>query len=220
MVRTIAGKDMPRTLAVALLLAGMAGTAPAAHAADPADSMEPRLICAELTETAERLMGLPRMLLHAVSLAESGRWNAKAQANTAWPWTVYAEGRGRYYPSREAAMAEIEALRARGVKNIDVGCMQVNLIYHGDNFDSVAQALDPVHNVAYAARHLKNLRIARRSWAAAVTHYHSGTPEHGRPYWRRVFALWNEERRRDFRARREARIDAAQATRIAHRIDR
>jgi hypothetical protein len=53
-----------------------------------------------------------------------------------------------------------------------------------------------------------------------VTHYHSGTPEHGRPYWRRVFALWNEERRRDFRARREARIDAAQATRIAHRIDR
>ena len=35
--------------------------------------------------------------------------------------------------------------------------MQVNLYYHGDAFDNLAEALDPAHNVAYAGTFLKKL---------------------------------------------------------------
>ena len=55
-----------------------------------------------------------------------------------------AEGRGRYLPSKEAAIAEVQALKAKGITNIDVGCMQVNLYYHGSNFDDLNEAFDPV----------------------------------------------------------------------------
>jgi hypothetical protein len=196
MFRKIDTSRLRGVLATILLIACAAAGTPDAKAANPLESMDPGRICARLTETAEKLMRLPRMLLHSISLAESGRWNPNAQASFAWPWTVYAEGKGTYHPSREAALEAVEALREKGVKNIDVGCMQVNLMHHGGNFDSIEQALDPMHNVAYAARHLKNLRTARNSWATAVAHYHSATPALGQKYWKRVYTLWNEERRR------------------------
>jgi len=209
MFRRIAIEELRLFLATSLLLACMTQAAAPAKAQEAAEKLDARRICAELTAAAERMARLPRLLLHAVSLAESGRWDADAQASFAWPWTVYAEGRGRFYPTREAAIEAVRALRQAGVENIDVGCMQVNLMHHGDSFEGIEQALDPVHNVAYAARLLKDLRLARRSWATAVSHYHSATRERGQPYWRRVYALWNEERRRDFRARRAARMQAA-----------
>ncbi|MDZ7712446.1 MAG: hypothetical protein U5L06_04740 [Rhodovibrio sp.] len=68
-----------------------------------------------------------------------------------------AEGRGRYLPSKAAAIAEVRDLQARGVSNIDVGCMQVNLHWHGDAFESLEQAFDPAYNVAYAAAFLLDL---------------------------------------------------------------
>jgi glucokinase len=98
-------------LATTLLILCSAAAATGARAGTPQDSADPETICARLTETAEKLMRLPRMLLHAVSLAESGRWNAEDRASSAWPWTVYAEGKGRYYPSREAALQAVRALR-------------------------------------------------------------------------------------------------------------
>ena len=37
-----------------------------------------------------------------------------------------------------AAIAAVTRLRARGIRNIDVGCMQVNLHYHGQHFETLA----------------------------------------------------------------------------------
>jgi soluble lytic murein transglycosylase-like protein len=54
------------------------------------------------------------------------------------------------------------------VRNIDVGCMQVNLGYHGKAFADLEAAFDPATNVAYAARFLSELFSKRRSWALAV----------------------------------------------------
>lgn len=106
------------------------------------------------------------------------------------PWTVYAEGRGRYLPSKAAALDEIERLRNKGVTNIDVGCMQINLFHHGAEFDGLAQMLEPAANADYAARFLKRLHEESRAWSIAVAHYHSRTPEHADRYRRRVLKLW------------------------------
>jgi len=165
-------------------------------------------ICAQAVRAAERIHRLPRMLLHAVSLAESGRWNKAEEANIAWPWTINVGGKGRFFPTKESAIEEIGRLRANGVRNIDVGCMQVNLGYHGDAFSRIEEALDPIHNVAYAAIWLKQLRGKEGSWAHAVGRYHtSAWKARGQDYWRRVNMLWTTERKRDFRERREARLE-------------
>src|SRR3546814_15246449 len=73
-----------------------------------------------------------------------------------------AEGRGRFLPSKAAAIEEVRRLQARGIRNIDVGCLQVNLHYHPDAFASLETAFDPEANAAYAADFLVRLREAAR----------------------------------------------------------
>src|SRR5499426_259552 len=155
-------KGFPRMLwrvGFVLVMALIIGAPPAARAdTNDAGASNPWTMCAKATNRIERQEGIPRQLLRAISKAESGRYHEGKQIVMAWPWTVMAEGRGRYLDTKEAAIAEVEGLRARGVKNIDVGCMQVNLYYHPDAFSDLNQAFDPVANVAYAASYLKALR--------------------------------------------------------------
>ena len=67
-----------------------------------------------------------------------------------WPWTINAEGQGLFYDTKAQAVAAVRALQARGVRSIDVGCMQVNLMHHPDAFPTLEQAFDPQTNAAYA----------------------------------------------------------------------
>ena len=165
-------------------------------------------ICREHTARAEQARDLPSHLLSAIALTESGRWHAGEGANLAWPWTVMAEGRGRYLPSKAAAIDTVRRLQARGVKNIDVGCMQVNLHYHPQAFETLEDAFDPAVNVAYAADFLVDLRQEARSWTRAVGQYHSRQAIRGNKYRAKVFKAWREERHRANRERR-ARLQAA-----------
>ena len=163
-------------------------------------------ICARAAAEAEAAVGVPAQLLSAIAVAESGRYHAEGGETIAWPWTVYALGKGRYLPSKAAAIAEVQRLRAAGVRNIDVGCMQVNLRYHPQAFASLEEAFDPARNARYASRYLARLYSDSRSWSLAVAGYHSKTDRLGRPYRARVFRLWEDERRRVARAVREERI--------------
>jgi hypothetical protein len=152
--------------------------------------------CRQATTAVERLRpDLPEHLMAAMAKVESGRPRPGHTARFAWPWTVMAQGEGRYFPTKAAAVAEVKRLRRRGITNIDVGCMQVNLHYHGHAFDGVAQAFDPVHNIAYAAEFLLKLRRSENSWMRAIAYYHSRTPEHYREYQQRVQDAWRRERR-------------------------
>jgi hypothetical protein len=147
--------------------------------------------CARAVAQVERSAGVPPRLMQAIALAESGRWDADKRASSAWPWTVNAEGQGRFLPTKEAAIAEVQRLKARGVRSIDVGCMQINLMHHPDAFGSLEDAFDPLKNAMYASEFLHELYAARKSWPEAVAHYHSATPELHEPYRKRVYALWN-----------------------------
>jgi len=149
--------------------------------------------CAEQTARAERASGVPRHLLSALSLAESGRWDTSKQANVAWPWTVTSGGQGRYFDSKAEALAEVEILMTQGVRNIDVGCMQINLYYHGGAFETLDEAFDPQANTTYAAAYLKNMYAATGDWTEAAGYYHSTTPERNGPYKRKVLAFWRAQ---------------------------
>lgn len=140
------------------------------------------ILCRRETERQERQAGLPRNLLTALSHVESGRWDDAREAKVAWPWTVMAEGRGRYFRTKAEAIAEVRGLQAKGVKNIDVGCMQINLMYHGDAFESLEDAFDPASNVGYAVEFLTNLYEETGAWTRAATRYHSATEVHAVRY--------------------------------------
>ena len=179
-------------IAVAWVL-GLVEAAQAAPTAAP-EAARPWETCAGQTARTERANGIPHRLLQAIALAESGRWNAERKATIAWPWTVTAEGQGLFFATKAEAIADVEHLRARGVRNIDVGCMQVNLHYHADAFDDLDEAFDPAHNVAYASAYLKRMYEHRRSWPEAAAAYHSTTPEFAGPYRKKVMRIWKTER--------------------------
>ncbi|MEX2450410.1 MAG: murein transglycosylase [Rhodospirillales bacterium] len=176
----------------------------------------PWSLCAKHTQQQERAQRIPHRLLNAISLAETGRWRAETREIIAWPWTVMAEGEGRFFETKEAAVAWVRHLKARGVENIDVGCMQVNLYYHGHQFASLEHAFDPDLNTAYAARFLREKFRDTRSWLMAAGHYHSTDGEKNKPYRDKVRRFWtgaplrqtSHESETDFP--RTARHDTAQ----------
>ena len=148
--------------------------------------------CADHIAQAERAARIPQGLMQAIAVVESGRKLPDSKARTAWPWTIHAQGRGRYFKSKRAAVAAVRKLQADGVSNIDIGCMQVNMHYHGEHFGSVEDAFDPARNAAYAAQFLNELQRSRGSWSEAVAYYHSGRPKLNRPYREKVYAVWRD----------------------------
>jgi hypothetical protein len=174
-------------VSVAAALTALGGLAPA-HATP---GLPTQALCASEVSKAERAYGIPPQLLDAISLVESGRYDAESKAVLAWPWTVMAEGEGRYFPTKADAVAEVKKLKARGVKNIDVGCMQVNLMYHGTAFGSLEDAFEPASNVGYAARFLKGLFGSTNHWPTAASYYHSQTPSLAATYREKLMRVWN-----------------------------
>jgi hypothetical protein len=184
----------------------------------PALGDNPWTMCAKATNHIERTEAIPRQLLRAISKAESGRFHQGRRVVMAWPWTVMSEGRGRYLETKAEAVAEVEALRARGVKNIDVGCMQVNLQYHPQAFASLEDAFDPLTNVAYGASFLKTLATEHGSWARAAAYYHSQNPTRYRAYRAKVREIWATEREKYLLALDRLRAERAAALSLASLI--
>jgi hypothetical protein len=144
---------------------------------------------------AERAYGIPEHLLESIALIESGRCLEGEQGISPWPWTIATNGKGQYFSTKLEAIAAVKKLQARGIRNIDVGCMQVNLMHHPKAFKSLHEAFDISRNVAYAAQFLRDLREQYTSWYKAVGCYHSCTTALHFPYRQRVFSTWDKVRR-------------------------
>jgi hypothetical protein len=180
---------MLRVLLLLLLL-------PAAAAATVRPDAAPSALCRAAIAAAERAAGIPAGLLHAIGRVESGRRDPGTGTFGPWPWTINAEGRGQFFPTREAAIAAVRQLQAEGVRSIDIGCMQINLRHHPNAFASLEEAFDPAANARYAARFLTELQATRNDWLRAAANYHSNTPQFADAYRARIEAAWPEERQR------------------------
>ena len=202
--RRSARRSRCRRLALSVLaLAVNIGFLPEAHGET---AQSPWDLCAATIRQAERAHRLPRGLLGAIAKVESGRYRDSRAEVFAWPWTVTAEGRGRYLPSKAAAIAEVKTLKARGIRNIDVGCLQINLHHHPDAFDSLEAAFDPAENAKAAANLLVELRDTWGSWTRAVGNYHSNTPTLSGPYRVKVYrTLYRDRRKAARKAVRQAK---------------
>ena len=147
-------------------------------------------LCTRHLPRYEREYGIPTHLLSAISSTESGRYHKGLKINIPWPWTINAGGKGYYYESKAEAIAAAKQMRRRGVKSMDVGCMQVNMMHHAQAFASLEEAFEPQHNIAYAASFLRSLYESGKSWKMAAAAYHSKTPSRGRQYVGAVYDHW------------------------------
>ncbi len=152
-------------------------------------------LCRQAIAAAASAAAIPPQLMAAIARVESGRPDAQGQVHP-WPWTINAEGEGHYYASKAEAIAAAQVMQARGVRSMDVGCMQVNLLHHPTAFATLDQAFDPVANAVYAAHFLNQLHQASGDWARATANYHSATPDIGADYERKVALVLPDEQRR------------------------
>jgi hypothetical protein len=166
-----------------LLLAVAAALLPVAAGAAP-------LSCSQAAAVAEAGSAIPSGLLLAIGGVESGRSDLSG-ARTPWPWTIQAGGVGSFFDSTEDAQAAVRRLQADGTQSIDVGCFQVNLMFHPQAFATLAEAFDPLANALAAGQFLAALHAELGTWEQAVAAYHSRDDMLGQPYRNAVFARWH-----------------------------
>ena len=135
---------------------------------------------ASLISKAEQENQIPSGLLAAIAKLES---NTQAYA-------LNINGNAVFNKSLEEASRIVKKKLATGMRNIDLGIMQLNYRWHGDKFNNVTQMLMPENNIKYAANLLRSLRNQHGTWHKAVRYYHSAKPEHHRKYSRKVVAYW------------------------------
>ena len=140
-------------------------------------------VCSAAAQQAGTEYGVGFDLLQTIAVVESGKWDNLQNRFVAWPWTVNIKGKGHYFASKEEAVAAVKEAQAKGIKSIDVGCMQINMKYHGKAFSSIEDALDPLKNVQYSAKFLRTLYKSNgRDWKVAARRYHSRNLKEGQIY--------------------------------------
>jgi hypothetical protein len=146
--------------------------------------------CRLAIAAAETRYGIPKGVLTAMALVESGRTNPATGQREPWPWSANAEGTDHVFETREQAVAWVRQAEAGGMRSIDTGCLQVNRKHHPGAFASLEAAFDPTANTDYAARFLVSLHDgpAASDWMRAAGMYHSQTPELANAYRERVQA--------------------------------
>lgn len=150
----------------------------------PSAAAAPDTACLREILAAQERHGIPGNLLLAIGLQEAGQ--RRDGVLTVWPYTVNANGEGRFFDSAEAAADWVRERQAAGIASIDLGCMQINLRWHPGAFATVEQGFDPAINVEYAALLLKALEARLGDWGAAAGAYHSQTPEYQNAYLERL----------------------------------
>jgi len=134
----------------------------------------------QLIRKTEQEYDIPSGLLSAIVSVESGHK----------PYALNFAGKSIIAKTLEEAAFLVRQYLDQGNTNIDLGVAQINLHWHGENFRSIEDMLDPKNNLAYAAMFLKNLYKQHSSWNKAVRHYHSAKPKHNAKYARKIVVAW------------------------------
>ena len=160
-----------RFLVGLLALSGILLWGPAAaQETQPSDGGPALFQCSRYLRNGETLYGIPRGILHAMSVVESGR------AGTPWPWALNVSGRAHFPATRREALRLMEDGEGGLRSDVAVGCMQIHTRWHAASFAAGEDMLDPAVNVAYAARFLRELYDRHGSWTEAVRRYHASDP--------------------------------------------
>ena len=91
-----------------------------------------KFLCVMEILKVEKYLNLPKNILLAISLTETGRLIDNMYLP--WPWSLNVKGKGFYLDSEEQAKQYALSNIKNFTKNVDIGCMQINYYYHGSKF--------------------------------------------------------------------------------------
>ena len=155
-----------------------------------ANSFEKSNSCEKTIESIELQTDIPRGLLLGIGKAEAIRKiNNKS---IIWPWTVNHAGKSMFFDTKKQMRNYIFKNLKRNDFNIDVGCMQINIKWHKNNFKKIADMFEVSPNISYAASFLLQLKNKHGSWDKAIKHYHSSNPKKNIPYLIKVKSFWKK----------------------------
>lgn len=136
--------------------------------------------------------GINVATLYGIAVQESGaRWSDGTFRP--WPWTLFVNKNhkgvkvgARRYANKQDAEQALALLIRDGIRNVDVGLMQVNLYWHGSKVSNDLALLDPKTNISVAAGYLKDLK-KNNSISKTIANYHAPSdPQRGNEYVKRV----------------------------------
>lgn len=146
-------------------------------------------ICEAHTPELEEAFDLPQGVLTAISRVESGRPDSQG-IRLGWPWTINHDGKGLFFENKQDMLAYARAHIENGDKRMDLGCMQISVFWHQEQFADLEEMADPPTNIAYAAAFLADLKAKHGSLDQAIRHYHNADPVANTPYVARVYDVW------------------------------
>lgn len=138
--------------------------------------------CAHWAQTAERYYSMPPGLMRAIVKHESRND----------PNVLNVDGKTHKFGSATEAARAIETLTPIS-HEVDVGCSQITIRWHGTQFTTIGAMLDPRTNVSYASWHLHSLMQKYGSWFDALRRYHSFKEERGSRYACQVLKIMLDE---------------------------
>jgi len=137
---------MSATARTRLSLLAAAALAGSIFSIQPAAAQSQTGLCEREMIRASAKYGVPLGMLYSVGLTETGR------RGSLQPYAMNIEGRAVFANSAAEAIQHFEAASRSGARLIDLGCMQINHLYHRENFPSLEGMLNPRVNVEYAAK--------------------------------------------------------------------
>ena len=155
-----------------------------------ADNFEKLKLCENTIESIELQTDIPKGLLFGIGKAEAIRKiNNKY---IIWPWTINHAGKSLFFDTKKQMSNYVFKTLKRNDFNIDVGCMQINIKWHKNNFKKISDMFEVNPNISYAASFLKQLKNKHGSWDKAIKHYHSSDPKKNNPYLIKVKSFWKK----------------------------
>jgi hypothetical protein len=145
--------------------------------------------CEDVIRNIENITDIPSGLLLGIGKAESGRI-LKNNEIVIWPWTINHAGKSLFFDNKSQMKLYLLKHTKKGDNNLDVGCMQINLKWHKQNFKDIKDMLAIEPNISYAASFLVQLKNKHGSWEKAIKHYHSSDPIKNKPYLNKVLSFW------------------------------
>ena len=155
-----------------------------------ADNIDKLKLCENTIESVELQTDIPKGLLLGIGKAEAIRKiNNKY---IIWPWTINHAGKSLFFDTKKQMSNYVFKTLKRNDFNIDVGCMQINIKWHKNNFKKISDMFEVNPNISYAASFIKQLKNKHGSWDKAIKHYHSSDPKKNNPYLIKVKSFWKK----------------------------
>ena len=151
--------------------------------------------CEDVIQNIENITDIPSGLLLGIGKAESGRI-LKNNEMVIWPWTINHAGKSLFFDNKIQMKSYLLKHTEKGDNNLDVGCMQINLKWHKQNFKDIKDMLAIEPNISYAASFLIQLKNKHGSWEKAIKHYHSSDPIKNKPYLNKVLSFWHSYKKK------------------------